>query len=78
MERVEKEKEIEEFPELNDIEMEKAPNSPIAVLARESIGKLHFAKTAGCLGCLGVSYGNQQPIVASFYETNQDVKGTED
>ena len=43
MERVEKEKEIEEFPELNDIEMEKAPNSPIAVLARESIGKLQQA-----------------------------------
>lgn len=74
MERVEKEKEIEEFPELNDIEMEKAPNSPIAVLAREKYRKV----AAGCLGCLGVSYGNQQPIVAAFYETDQDVKGTED
>ena len=46
MERVEKEKEIEEFPDLNDIEMEKAPNSPIAVLARESIGKVAFCENS--------------------------------
>ena len=44
MEEVERvEKEIEEFPELNDIEMEKAPkspvNRPIAICSSPSKGK---------------------------------------